>query len=65
MQITNTNGTCSVAYRIPDMVEMKDPVSEKIITAKSITEDLMRCGHLKDTQFPSEGCTVTLHSFKR
>jgi hypothetical protein len=28
MQITNTNGTHSVADRIPDMVETKDPVSE-------------------------------------
>jgi hypothetical protein len=34
MQITNTNGTCSVAERIPDVVETKDPVSEKTISAK-------------------------------
>jgi hypothetical protein len=34
MQITNINGTRSVADRIPDMVEIKDPVSEKIVTAK-------------------------------
>jgi hypothetical protein len=34
MQITNTNGTRSVADRIPDMVETNGPVSEKIITTK-------------------------------
>jgi hypothetical protein len=34
MQITNTNGTRSVADRIPDIVERKDPVSEKTVTAK-------------------------------
>jgi hypothetical protein len=34
MQITNTNGTRSVANRIPDMVEAKYPVSEETITAK-------------------------------
>jgi hypothetical protein len=32
---------CSVADRNPDIVETKDLVSEKIITAKSITEDFM------------------------
>jgi hypothetical protein len=39
MQITNTNDTRSVADRNPDLVEMKDPDSEKNITAKSIMED--------------------------
>jgi hypothetical protein len=34
MQITNTNGTHSFADRIPDVVEIKHPVFEKIITAK-------------------------------
>jgi hypothetical protein len=34
MQITDTNGTCSVADRIPDVVETEDPVSKKTITAK-------------------------------
>jgi hypothetical protein len=41
MQITDTNGTFSVADRTPEMVETKDPVSEKTITAKIITEDHM------------------------
>jgi hypothetical protein len=59
MQIANTNGTSSVADGTPDLVKTKDPVSEKTITAKSITEDLVRCGHLKNIQFPGEGCTVT------
>jgi hypothetical protein len=34
MQITNTNGTRSVADRNPDMTETEDPISKKIITAK-------------------------------
>jgi hypothetical protein len=34
MQITDTNGICSVADRIPDVAEKKDTVSEKTITAK-------------------------------
>jgi hypothetical protein len=34
MQITNTYGACSVADRIPDMVETKNSVCAKIITAK-------------------------------
>jgi hypothetical protein len=29
MQFTNTTGAFSGAERVPDMVEMKDPVSEK------------------------------------
>jgi hypothetical protein len=42
------------------MVEAKDPVSEKTIRVKSITEDVMRCSHLKDAQFPREGFTVRM-----
>jgi hypothetical protein len=42
MQIINTNVTRLVADRNPDMVETKDRFSAKIITAKSITENLMR-----------------------
>jgi hypothetical protein len=45
MQIMKTNGTCSVAG------EMKDPVSAKMFMAKRLTEDLMRCGHLKIHNF--------------
>jgi hypothetical protein len=57
-----TNGSCSVADRKPDMMEMKDPVSTKIISTKGITENHMRCGHLNNTQFPSEVCTFTIYT---
>jgi hypothetical protein len=43
MHVTNTDDSGMIADRIPAMVKTEDPVSVKIIMAKSIKNDFMSC----------------------